>query len=165
MATTIMDDYQSSLGELQDTQLATTTTARTPGPCSKHSCAGFVTVTTLLGVHLVCVMAITALYLRQARYSRYGNVLHTAAQLMSDDLREIFQQADSKGDKEELERDGKDDFVKVAKSRFDGKIEVVRLARDDGSASDLGSVIDVEASRMTRFKRKIGLKKDEKVDE
>jgi hypothetical protein len=161
MATTILDDYQSTLGGLQDAQLATTTTARTPGPCSQHGCAGFITVTTLLCVHLLCVIAITALYVRQARYSRFGNVWHAVSQLMSDELKGTLQHGGDKSDEtieKSLKREGNNYFVKLKKSSYDGKIEVVKLASNDGYASDESGLVDDDASRITRLRRSMALK-------
>jgi hypothetical protein len=162
IATTIVDDYQSSMGGLQDAQLATTTTARTPGPCSQHGCGGFITVITLLGAHLVCVIGITALYVRQARFSRFGNVWHVVSQLMSDELKEILQHGGDKSDvaiEKALKSEGNDYFVKIEKSSYDGKVEVVKLANDDGYKSDDSGPVDVDASRITRLRRTIALKK------
>jgi hypothetical protein len=161
MAGTILDSYQLSLGGLQDAQLATTTTARIPGQCSQYGCAGFTTVITLLGVHLLCVAAITTLYLRKVCFSRFGNIWHAISQLRSDELREILQYGDDKSDvaiERALKRDGKDDFVKLKKSSYDGKIEVVKHARDNSYASDDSGPDDVDALRITRPRRSTGLK-------
>jgi hypothetical protein len=160
MATTILDDYQSTVGGLQDAQLATTTTVRTPGPCSQHSCAGFITVATLLCLHLLCVIAISALYVRQACYSRFGNIWHAVSQLMSDELKETLRDGGDRSDetiKKSLKLEGKDCFVKLEKSSYDGKIEVVKLESNDSYVSDEDG-FDNDEPRVTRLRSRMALK-------
>jgi hypothetical protein len=160
MAATIIDDYQSSLGVIQDAQLATTTTARTPGPCSQHRCAGFATVVALVVAHLVCVAAITALYLRQVRYSRIGNIWHVVSQLVSDELKQTLAQGSDKSDvtiNKSLKREGNDYFVRIKRSLYDGRIEVMKYGSDGYASGDSDAEADV--SRFRGLRRKMALKK------
>jgi hypothetical protein len=160
MAATIFDDYQSSLGISQDAQLATTTTARAPGPCSQHGCAGFATVVTLVVAHLICVAAITALYLLQVRYSRIGNIWHVVSQLVSDELKETLVQGSDKSDvtiNKSLKREGNDYFVRVKRSLYDGRIEVMKYGSDGYVSGDSDAEADVH--RFRGWGRKMALKK------
>jgi hypothetical protein len=81
---------------------------------------------------------------------------------MSDELKDILQHGGDKSDvaiEKALKSEGNDYFVKIEKSGYDGKVEVVKLANDDGYKSDDSGPVDVDASRITRLRRTIALKK------
>lgn len=121
--------YLDSLKELQWANIASTRTVRTPGPCSEYSCSGYISVTTLLIVHLVYVTVITILYVRQVRYSRYDNVWHTISQLVAAELQEPLEKANNAGDKvvKSLGEGSDDDRVQLGRVPETGRIEVVKL--------------------------------------
>jgi hypothetical protein len=165
IAASIFNDYQSSLGGAQEAQLATTTTARTPGPCSQHGCAGFITVVTLVVAHVVCVAAITALYLRQARYSRIGNIWHVVSQLVSDELKETLAQGGDKSDvtiNKSLKREGHDYFVRIKRSPYDGRIEVMKYGSEGYENGDSDAEAEVSRFRGWGWRKKMALKKVKK---
>ncbi|ETS76097.1 hypothetical protein PFICI_11484 [Pestalotiopsis fici W106-1] len=104
-------------------QLATTTVVRTPGPCSQYTCGGFISVATLIVVYLICVAAITTLYVGQVRYSRCGNIWHTISQLLSDDLYTLIANGNNAMDRA-IAKDNcykmKENLVGVEASEMDG---------------------------------------------
>ncbi|TRX88438.1 hypothetical protein FHL15_010628 [Xylaria flabelliformis] len=114
-------------------ELAATTSARTPGPCSKHQCSGFISVTTLLGVHLIVVAVITALYISQVRYSRLSNTWHAISQLMGEELDDVLSQSNNAKDKsisEALKCDGRDDFVRLGLTSGSTRVQILKCAKD-----------------------------------
>lgn len=130
-ATTIYDTYLTGFNVTENVQLATTTSVRTPGPCSTHQCAGFVSVTTLLAVHLVLVMVITTLFVTQARYSRCSNTWHAVAQLVaSEELAGVLDHSINAKDNvvtKQLRATNKDGFVKLGQTSESGRVQVSRL--------------------------------------
>jgi hypothetical protein len=116
ISATFYDTLLKVFNVTEDTTMAVTTSVRTPGPCSDHRCSGFISVTTLLGVHMVIVATITSLYIGQVRYSRCSNTWHVVSQLMSEELVDVLEQANNAGDKsitKMLQRGGKNDFVRL----------------------------------------------------
>jgi hypothetical protein len=80
---------------------------------------------------------------------------------MSDELKGTLQHGGDKSDEtieKSLKREGNNYFVKLKKSSYDGKIEVVKLASNDGYASDESGLVDDDASRITRLRRSMALK-------
>ncbi len=101
MTTIFTSVYYTYLGTLQipsSARVVATTAVETPGPCSINGCVGYITVSTLILLHVISVITITALYVAQVRYSRYGNVWHTIAQLRGDDLADILKEAHDASD-------------------------------------------------------------------
>ncbi|KAI0521385.1 hypothetical protein F5B22DRAFT_571499 [Xylaria bambusicola] len=131
-AMTIYDTYLSGFNVTETVQLATTISIRTPGPCSKYQCTGFISVTTLLGVHLVIVMIITTVFVAQARYSRCSNTWHAVAQLMaSEELAGVLDRSNNAKDDvitENLRADNKDDFVKLGRTNGSNRVQVLGVA-------------------------------------
>ncbi|KAI1739513.1 hypothetical protein F4680DRAFT_466358 [Xylaria scruposa] len=114
-------------------ELAATTSARTPGPCSQHQCSGFISVTTLLGVHLLVVAAITALYISQVRYSRLSNTWHAISQLMGEELDDVLHQSNNAKDKSisrALKCDGRDGFVRLGLTSGSARVQVLKCTED-----------------------------------
>ncbi|KAI1771924.1 hypothetical protein F4818DRAFT_454428 [Hypoxylon cercidicola] len=148
------DAYQSSLGELQWADVVMTKMVRTPGPCSEYGCGGYISVVTLLIIHLVYVAVITFLYVRQVRYSRYDNIWHTISQLVSTELREPLEKANNVGDKvvKSFCKELDDDRVQLGTVLETGRIEVVKLP-------DNQKIPEPGASRFAKSKRTLGEKK------
>ncbi|KAI1122717.1 hypothetical protein F5Y10DRAFT_286880 [Nemania abortiva] len=122
--------YLSTFRVRQDARIVATTSVSAPGPCSSNSCLGFISVTTLLFVHLLCVAVITTVYVRRVRYSRYGNIWHTISQLTGDGLTDMLKEAQNAGDAEVervMDEEYKDRKVKVGRQRAGGPIEVINI--------------------------------------
>lgn len=129
LATTIYEAYINSLEGLQESHISRATVVPTPGPCSEHTCSGFVSVAALLGTHLACVVAITALYVRQVRYSRHANVWHAVSQLVNPELEDIIDRGNAASDKSVIDivkAEGGDVFVKLVANSGCDKVETVK---------------------------------------
>ncbi|KAI0453865.1 hypothetical protein F5B21DRAFT_478136 [Xylaria acuta] len=125
IASAVYYDYLGALVRFQNAGTVLTADVMVPGQCSKHGCRGFIAVVTLLVVHLLYVAAITALYTRKARYSRYANIWHTTSQLVTGDLREIWEKSSNVLDKAvttKFRGGGRDDFLKLGQLDFDDQI-------------------------------------------
>ncbi|OTA96859.1 hypothetical protein M434DRAFT_8555 [Hypoxylon sp. CO27-5] len=126
--------FLNSLTTLQDAQIKATINVQAPGPC-KESCPGFVTVTTLLLVHLLYVGVVAFLYIRRVRFSRHANIWHAISQLAAEGLKETLEQANDASDKtvnQTTRKEGVDFMVKLDKLEKNGKIEVVRAPTNNG---------------------------------
>ncbi|KAI0404455.1 hypothetical protein F4802DRAFT_598152 [Xylaria palmicola] len=113
----------------QPVDLAATISVRTPGPCSEHQCSGFISVTTLLCVHLVIVVVITMLFVGQARFSRLSNTWHAISQLVSEELEDFLDRGNNAKDKpikKALKRDGMDDFVQLGLADGNDRVRVLK---------------------------------------
>ncbi|XXH00536.1 hypothetical protein Hte_006884 [Hypoxylon texense] len=149
------DGYLSSLEELQWADIVRTKVVRTPGPCSEYGCGGYISVVTLLVVHLVYVAVITILYVRQVRYSRYDNIWHTISQLVATELRAPLEEANNAGDNvvksscQELE----DDRVQLGKVPGTGRIEVIKLP-EYSATSKTGSLEFAKLKRILAVKKR-----------
>lgn len=149
VASKLWDTFAKSLRQPEEVKIATTKSVQTPGPCSIHGCAGFISVTALLIAHWLCVTVVTVLYTRQVRYSRYGNIWHTLSQLISPEMNDIIEQGNDCSDKAintSLKREAKDDFVKLHRSEDTERIEVTQHSPDDREPSEAGR------SRLAKFK-------------
>ncbi|KAI0449960.1 hypothetical protein F5B21DRAFT_529373 [Xylaria acuta] len=113
-------------------EIAAIASVRTPGPCSRYRCSGFISVTTLLGAHLVIVAAITALYVSQVRYSRLSNTWHAISQLMGEELEDVLNKSNNAKDKsitEALKCDGRDDFVRLGLTSGSTRVQVLKYTK------------------------------------
>ncbi|KAI0542928.1 hypothetical protein GGR58DRAFT_519190 [Xylaria digitata] len=122
--------YYSFLGTLKITsgaRVVAATTVRTPGPCSTNGCRGYVIVSTLVLLHIICVVTIAALYVAQVQYSHYGSVWHTIAQLRGDDLTDVLEDAHDASDavvERVLKTQDKSEPLKVRRQRITGRVEL-----------------------------------------
>lgn len=130
MTTAFTAVYYTYLGTLQipsGARVVATRNVQAPGPCSTDSCPGYIAVGTLVLLHVICVVVIAALYVAQVRYSRYGNVWHTIAQLRGEDLTDVLEQAHDASDKA-VERSFKLQYeshpLKVIRQSTNGRAEV-----------------------------------------
>ncbi|GAW12328.1 hypothetical protein ANO14919_016930 [Xylariales sp. No.14919] len=126
---TVYDTYLKAFNITELVDVSVTTLVRTPGPCSKHRCSGFITVTALLGAHLVIVMVITALFVGQVRYSRCSNTWHAVAQLISEELEDVLNKSNNAKDgliTKALRSDGKDDFVKLGLTSGSARVQIFK---------------------------------------
>lgn len=88
---------------------------------------GLIAALVMIIVNLVCVWAITVLYVIHTRYSRQGNVWHTVSQIMSEDTRLILEQSNQLMDEDVEKRLKMDDcLVFLGKSRGSDKVSVLR---------------------------------------
>lgn len=88
---------------------------------------GLVAALVMIIVNLICVWAITVLYVIHTRYSRQGNVWHTVSQIMSEDTRLILEQSNQLMDEDVEKRLKMDDcLVFLGKSKGSDKVSVLR---------------------------------------
>lgn len=130
LAFTAYYDSVASFSQAEKVDIATASVVLTPGPCRGKGCPGYISVTMLLVVHLVYVGAVTVLYVRHIRYSRYGNIWHTISQIVSGELRETFDQANEEDDKtveSDLKSQGLNNIVRLNKTVHD-KVEVCNVS-------------------------------------
>ncbi|KAJ2987177.1 hypothetical protein NUW58_g4647 [Xylaria curta] len=128
-AATAYDSTLRAFDVSEVVEVVVTTSVRIPGPCSEHKCSGFISVTALLGVHLVIVAAITTLYVSQVRYSRLSNTWHAISQLMGNELEDVLSHADNAKDKsicKALKRDGQDNFVQLGLADGSTRVQVLK---------------------------------------
>lgn len=120
--------YLGDMAVVHNATVVTTTRVQTPGPYSSNGCPGYIAVSTLLLSHVVCVVVITALYVAQVRYSRYGNVWHTIAQLRGDGLDSVLDEAHDASDEtveNSLRARCEDDILKVGRQNGSGRVGVI----------------------------------------
>ena len=88
---------------------------------------GLVAVSGILVAHLACVAVITALFLRQTRYSAQGNYWHGVAQLFSTETQSILEEGAYITDDvpQRIAKDLKDPMVVVSESHYSGRVQVV----------------------------------------
>lgn len=110
----------------------------TPRHCwEKNGCRGFIAVSILIGVHLICVTCITALYLTKIRYSRHGNIWHTVSQLQNEELNAILLMSNNAGDDEVskmLKSSSADHCMRINMSTDGSRIEPVKYGQDPAIA-------------------------------
>ncbi|KAI1737764.1 hypothetical protein F4680DRAFT_205611 [Xylaria scruposa] len=91
-------------------------TVQVPQLCSETGCRGLISVASLLGFHLICVLLTSVLFIYQVRYSRQGNIWHAISQLMGDELGDILAKGNNTDDKaieKLLKKEGTGSFVKL----------------------------------------------------
>lgn len=91
---------------------------------------GLIAVICIVLVDLVCIWAITVLYVVHTRYSRQGNIWHTVSQVVvSEDTRMVLERSDHVVlDKEVEERlKGNDYLVFVGKPKGSERVSVLRV--------------------------------------
>lgn len=122
--------YASFLGSLQGTgkaEVAFTKNVQTAHLCRETGCKGLISVVALVACHLLCVFAIAVLFVRQASYSRQGDVWHSVSQLLGDELGEILTRGNNASDssiKKWMKKEGKDICVKLEKRN--GRVQIIR---------------------------------------
>lgn len=62
--------------------------------------SGLAAVAGIIFLNMICVAIITWLFLRRTRYSKYGDIWHTIAQVLSPDLRHLLERASRATDKQ-----------------------------------------------------------------
>ncbi|KAI1843744.1 hypothetical protein JX266_010003 [Neoarthrinium moseri] len=128
LASASYDNLLSSLSVPEEVKMSSTSTVRAPGSCITDSCSGFISVATLLGVHMVTVWAIAVMYAVHVRYSRVSNIWHAVSQLFGVELHDAMTQAnnasDAVVDKQKFSK-GKDSFVRLGPLEDDSAIGIV----------------------------------------
>jgi hypothetical protein len=157
LSSTAYDKLIKVFNRTEEVHMAVSTTVRTPGLCSDYRCSGFIAVTTLLGVHLAIVAAITTLYVSQVRYSRCSSTWHAVSQLISDELEDTLNQGNNSRDRfitKALKRDGKNNLVKLGLTDDGTRVQVFkhtddkqRPVDDEGSSSSVGEKIKLGVKR------------------
>jgi hypothetical protein len=88
---------------------------------------GLTAALVLVCVNLVCVWALTVLYVVHTRCSRQGNVWHTVSQIMSEDTKTVLEKSNQVKDKrveKELEED--DYLVFIGRPKGSEKVSLIR---------------------------------------
>ncbi|KAI1421738.1 hypothetical protein F5Y12DRAFT_800683 [Xylaria sp. FL1777] len=120
--------YLDTLDIPHNASLVATTVVETPKQCSTNGCLGYVAVSTLILLHVICVVTIVILYVAQARFSRYGNVWHTIAQLGGDGLSDVLKEADDANDalvERGLKTRDENQTLKVGRQSATGRVQVI----------------------------------------
>ncbi|KAJ8125191.1 hypothetical protein O1611_g8449 [Lasiodiplodia mahajangana] len=115
-ASTLFNNIIKAFNVTDIAEISATTSVRTPGPCPVHRCSGFTAVTTLLGIYLAIITALTTIYVQQVRYSRCSNAWHAISQLAGEELEGVLHEGNNATDKsitKILNRDGKNGLVKL----------------------------------------------------
>lgn len=118
---------EDTMDVAEQVQVVMTRGVTVPGswPPSTATCAGFITVASLLAAYVAVVTVVTVLYVRHTRYSRYGNIWHVISQLAaSQELEETLELGNNAGDKAVAEG-----LRTKGVSQVDG---LVKLRRVDG---------------------------------
>ncbi|KAJ8128081.1 hypothetical protein O1611_g5555 [Lasiodiplodia mahajangana] len=107
--------FLTSLRVRQDARIVAITNVATPGPCSINGCPGYISVATLLFIHLLCVTVVMIVYVWQL-----------AGDGLADMLQEGQHASDAKVERI-VDKGNKNYRVKVGRERARGPIEVIRI--------------------------------------
>lgn len=116
-----------------------TKTVQTAHLCKENGCKGIVSVATLLGFHLLCLLINSILFIRHVRYSRQGNIWHAISQVTWDGLRETLKEGNDMDDgalARLMGEEGKRVFVRLQRHDDGGRINVVKILSE--SPDDAG---------------------------
>ncbi|KAI3331863.1 hypothetical protein HD806DRAFT_478542 [Xylariaceae sp. AK1471] len=128
LALTQYNEFLKAFTGTEDAEIAFTRRMQTAAHCGENGCKGLATVAALVGSCLVCILVVTVIYVYQIRLSRQGNVWHTVAQLVGDELMETLKEGNFSNDdalKRSLRKGGKDSLVKLGRSKC-GMVHVVK---------------------------------------
>ncbi|RWA08881.1 hypothetical protein EKO27_g6238 [Xylaria grammica] len=130
ISSSIYYDYQKTFVTSEEPQVSSVRTVLTANNCKRrNNCTGFSFVVALLLVHMTCVGIITVLYVRQTRFSRYGNIWHAVSQLTSEELSDVLDASKDQVDKvvrAGMAKEEKVYMVKVGRSPSTNKVEILR---------------------------------------
>ncbi|KAI1754347.1 hypothetical protein F4782DRAFT_539171 [Xylaria castorea] len=130
ISSSIYYDFQKTFITSEEPQVSLVHTVLTANNCKRRNgCAGFSSVMALLLVHMTCVGVITVLYVRQTRFSRYGNIWHAVSQLSSAELSDTVETSKHQADKvvvAGMVKEGKVYMLKVGRSPSTNKVEILR---------------------------------------
>lgn len=88
---------------------------------------GLVAALVMVVLNLVCVWAITVLYVVHTRYSRHGSLWHTVSQIMSEETKMVLEQSNQVKDREvEKGLNARDYLVYIGKPRGSEKVSMLR---------------------------------------
>ncbi|KAI1136912.1 hypothetical protein F5Y05DRAFT_419834 [Hypoxylon sp. FL0543] len=127
LALTWYTDFLKTLTGTIEVNIAFTKMVQTAHMCKGAGCKGLISVASLLGFYLLCVLLTTILFLRHISHSRQGNTWHSVSQLLGDELQEALEEGNDKDDaamEKWMKKEGKDDLVTLQK--VEGKIQVVK---------------------------------------
>ncbi|OTA98781.1 hypothetical protein M426DRAFT_325730 [Hypoxylon sp. CI-4A] len=122
-------EFLTAFSGAEEAQIAFTKTVQTAGACRDDECKGLISVICIVVFHLVCVFVTLALYLRQVRYSRQGEIWHAVSQLSDEDMRGVLDDANNMDDSavsRRIKREEEDVFVKLGRSES-GRITFMRV--------------------------------------
>ncbi|KAI0404685.1 hypothetical protein F4802DRAFT_217124 [Xylaria palmicola] len=145
---TVHYSFLSVYDIFHEAQITSTIVARTPSRCTENGCSGLISVAVLLAVHLTYVAVIATLYVRQVRFSRYGNIWHTVSQLMSEETMRDLGASNNACDKAVFrDRDDEEgeNFVKLGRLE-NGRIEVMKYHQETKAPN---------SSLLTKFRGKL----------
>ncbi|OTA60349.1 hypothetical protein K449DRAFT_423501 [Hypoxylon sp. EC38] len=106
-----------------DVEVVFSTEERTPSNWN-----GLIAVLVMVSVYLICVWIITALYVKNVRYTRQGDFWHAVSQLMSELTQSILEQSNESKDNDiEKMLKGHDPLVAINRSTSTGRVEVLNF--------------------------------------
>ncbi|KAI1408414.1 hypothetical protein F5Y13DRAFT_204766 [Hypoxylon sp. FL1857] len=87
---------------------------------------GLIAVLVMVSVYLICVWVITALYMKNVRYTRQGDFWHAVSQLISESTQSVLEKSNElKDDDVEKMLKGNDPLVTINRSVGTGKVVVL----------------------------------------
>lgn len=114
----------------EDVTLSSMQTVVTAHGCrDRGGCSGFISVVTLLAIHLSITLAITTRYLVRTRYSRHSSVWYAVAQLLSKELQDVTENCSCSSDKDverAMKQEGNDELVKVGRVPNSRRVEILK---------------------------------------
>ncbi|KAI1086192.1 hypothetical protein F5B19DRAFT_480118 [Rostrohypoxylon terebratum] len=81
LALQLYTDFLPRLDGIVEADIGFTQNVQTAYRCEENGCKGLVSVTVILGIYLLTVFIISALFIRRVSYSRQGNAWHAISQL------------------------------------------------------------------------------------
>ncbi|KAI1361806.1 hypothetical protein F5Y08DRAFT_355776 [Xylaria arbuscula] len=109
--------YLQTFTEPETVTISSTDKVTTALNCRQHGgCSGFISVVTLLGVHIIIVLVTTILFVTRTRFSKYSNVWCAISQLTSNELYDVVEKSSGLSDNtvaKVMEKEGKDYTVRI----------------------------------------------------
>ncbi|KAF2967320.1 hypothetical protein GQX73_g6234 [Xylaria multiplex] len=134
MMQSVYYEIHQLLTKNEEVQVGFTKAVEAPSHCwDDGGCRGYIAVSVLAFIHIMCVTYITVLYLTQTRYSRLGDIWHTVSQLQCSELGDVLLKSNNAKDSEivELLKDNSGDhLMKIDMSADGSRIEAVKFEDD-----------------------------------
>ncbi|KAI0472284.1 hypothetical protein F4859DRAFT_522214 [Xylaria cf. heliscus] len=161
------DGFSKQFNKGENFIIAFTRAVQAPGHCwSDGGCRGFIAVSVLIGIHIICVVSIVILYLTRIRYSRHGNIWHTVSQLQCEELEDILLKSNNAKDDDiaKLVKDSsRDHLMRIGVSIDGSRIEAVKFKDDPTASPKNDSVIAGIKAGVRQFWKNIPVKRNRKT--
>ncbi|KAI1176750.1 hypothetical protein F4777DRAFT_597173 [Nemania sp. FL0916] len=133
IATTIYYDSLKKFTVPENVTLSSVQTVQTAHGCrSQDGCAGFISVVTLLGVHLVVILTVTIRYVARTRYSRYSNVWSAIAQVDPREIQDVADDCTCSRDRDverTMKQAGSDELVRIGRIPDSQRVGVLKYQK------------------------------------